>query len=223
MDKRVVDPTPDEFVSNIVQAHRKNEKSWGTKAWKGVKEGFLFPLSPGLLFGFKKPVLFFPFSVIESVSYTNVLQRTFNLVVTIIDEDGNTEDVEFSMLNQQDFVPVDEWVKKHQLDDKSLASERRAKVYGVNKPKGERGEGVGEAEQAGRAEGETELAKAERELQDEEDEEEEDYDPGEDGESDGSGTSSEEDGDVMDSENAKAGERGSDGEEEEEEDEEEDA
>lgn len=189
----VVDPDPSEFQSNIVQAHRKNEKSWSTKAWKGSKEGYLFPLSPGLLFGFKKPVLFFPFSAIESVSYTNVLQRTFNMVLTVQTEREESEEVEFAMLDQADFVPIDEWVKKHGLHDKSLASERRAKVYGVNKPRtGKHDPDGGQMESVDE---ESEIQRAEMELQDAEDEEdEEDFDPGSDGESDGSGSDSEEEG-----------------------------
>ena len=133
-------------------------------------------------------MLYLPFSAIESVSYTNVLQRTFNLVVSVVNEDGSTEDAEFSMLDQADFAPVDAWVKRHGLDDKSLAAGRRAKVYGVNKPKGERG--VEGQEEEGEENAETGLAKAEQELQDAEDDEE-DFDPGSEGDSDGSGSDSE--------------------------------
>ena len=202
----VTDPDPDEFQSNIVQAHRKHEKTWGTKAHRGSKDGYLFPLGPGLLFGFKKPLLYFPVERIESVSYTAILQRTFNLVVTVMSEDEGSEDVEFAMLDQADFAPIDEWVKKHGLNDKSLAKERKARVYGINKSKAEK-----EAEtngEGGAEDGVGELQRAEQELQDEEDEEEEDFDPGSEGDSDGSGSDSEDD----------DGERGGeDGEEEEEE------
>ncbi|KAL9049018.1 MAG: hypothetical protein Q9162_007431 [Coniocarpon cinnabarinum] len=200
--KSVLEPNPNEFVSSIVQAHRKNEKSWCTKAWVGSKEGWLYPLGRGLLFGFKKPVIWIPLERVESVSYTNVLQRTFNMAVRVVvgtKEDEKDEEMEFCMIDQGDFANVDEWVKKRSLNDASLSRERRAVVYGVNKTKAEKAEGNahdGDGRQGRDDEGdETELAKAERELQDREDEEEEDFDPGSEGESDGSGSSSgEEDG-----------------------------
>jgi hypothetical protein len=119
-----------------------------------------------------------------------VLQRTFNLVVTARDPtsgDATEADVEFSMLDQATFAGIDAYVRRHGLNDASLAETRRAKVYGVNLPKdkaakggAEEGEGEGGVALNGRAEeegieDETELQRAEKLLQDEEDEEEEDY------------------------------------------------
>lgn len=92
------------------------------------------------------------------------------------------------MIDQADFAGIDAYVKRHGLQDASLAEARRAKKYNVNGAKGEEGA----AEEEGAEGGESELQKAERELEDQEDEEEEDYDPGSDGESEGSGSSSEE-------------------------------
>jgi hypothetical protein len=90
------------------------------------------------------------------------------------------EEIEFSMLDQADFAGIDDYIKRHGLNDASLAAGRRAKRYGVNDPKikdeangnGENG-AVAEGEDADMEDGETELQKAERLLQDEEDEEEE--------------------------------------------------
>lgn len=141
---------------------------------------------------------------IASVSYTSVLQRTFNLNVTTLPaasasridalaEDGALE-FEFAMLDQADFAGIDAYVKRHGLQDASLAEGRRAKRVGVNGAKG--GEDNGEG---GEAEGELERARREvvaREggggEEEDEGEEGEDYDPGSEGESEGSGTSSEE-------------------------------
>ena len=106
-------------------------------------------------------------------------------------------DYEFSMLDQQDFTGIDGYIKRHGLNDASLAASRRAQRYNVNSkpPKGSQADGMDGANgQAGDEDGEGELAKAERELQDAEDEEEEDFDPGSGGESDGSGSDSEEEG-----------------------------
>jgi hypothetical protein len=89
------------------------------------------------------------------------------------------EEIEFSMLDQADFAGIDDYIKRHGLNDASLAAGRRAKRYGVNDPKvKDEANGAGEngavaAEDEDMEDGETELQKAERLLQDEEDEEEE--------------------------------------------------
>jgi len=182
------------FHSVQRQPQRPNEKAVHVKAFRGSKDGYLFFLPTGILWGFKKPLLFLPHGRISAVSYTSVLQRTFNLSVEVdVKVPGTDEEVmeefEFSMLDQEDFAGIDEFVKRHGLQDKSMAEQRKAKRLNVNVVKDEEGNVVGNAE-AG------ELEKAAGELEqaevDEEDEEEEDYDPGSEGDSEGSGTSSEE-------------------------------
>ncbi|KAJ5347768.1 protein of unknown function DUF1747 [Penicillium brevicompactum] len=193
----VVRPDDRQFVSAMPEAHRKGEKAYHVKAFRGSKEGYLFLLSTGILFAFKKPLLFFSFDTIDSVSYTSVLQRTFNLNVMARPSGGSEEDnqeFEFSMIDQADFSGIDTYIKRHGLQDASLADARRAKVYNVNKPTGEE---QASAEAAGADADESELQKAQRELEDQEDEEEEDYDPGSD-DSEGSGSSSEDDSDDED-------------------------
>ena len=158
--------------------------------------GYLFFLSNGIVFGFKKPLSFFPFSAIESISYTSVLQRTFNLVIEDVDGEGNnSRETEFSMLDQADFAGIDDYVKRHGLNDTSMAAQRRAKEYNVNKEI-KKADANGEAAPTNEAgvvddDGQTELQKAEQQLQDEEDELEEDYEASG-GESDGEGEYSEE-------------------------------
>lgn len=99
------------------------------------------------------------------------------------------------MIDQADFAGIDEYVKRHGLNDASMAAERRAKAYNVNKEKKDANGDGGDQTAAGGVgeDGLTELQRAEQQLQDQEDEEEEDYvESG--GESDGEGESSEEDG-----------------------------
>ncbi|PCH05083.1 protein of unknown function DUF1747 [Penicillium occitanis (nom. inval.)] len=193
---KVIRPDDREFVSATPEAHRKGEKAYHVKAHRGSKDGYLFFLSTGILFGFKKPLVFFSFENIESVSYTSVLQRTFNLnITTRVDEEQEPQEVEFSMIDQADYAGIDAYIKNHQLQDASLAEARRAKKYNVNGGKAAGADGEQNGEGATATEGEeeeTELQKAQRELEDQEDEEEEDYDPGSEGDSDGSGSSSEE-------------------------------
>lgn len=173
----------------------------------------MFFTSVGILYGFKKPLAFFDFAAIDSISYTAVLRNTFNLVITT-----PSQEIEFGMLDQADFAGINEYVQAHDLQDASMAAERRAKKLNVNPPaaKGsENGSTVPVSDAAGGAEEESELQKAERLLQDEEDDEEEDddFDPGSEGESEGSGSESEDDDDGggYDEE----GEEGEDGEDEE--------
>lgn len=149
------------------------------------------------MFGFKKPLAFFPFACIDAISYTSVLQRTFNLVIsTTSSSDGaDVKETEFSMLDQADFAGIDDYVKRHGLNDASMAADRRAKAYNVNKVKkelDENGDDAGDREDAG--EEQSELQKAEQQLQDDEDEEEEDYEASG-GESDGEGEDSDGDDD----------------------------
>ncbi|KAF2184498.1 Rtt106-domain-containing protein [Zopfia rhizophila CBS 207.26] len=186
-DKSVVFPDADEFASAIVQNHRKGEKAYHVKAHRGSKDGYLFFTSVGIVWGFKKPLAFFDFPSIDSVSYTAVLRNTFNLVIAT-----PTQEIEFGMIDQADYSGINEYVQKHSLQDASMAAERRAKKLNVNPP-AEKENGANGAAVEGE-DGETELQKAERLLQEQEDEEEEDYDPGSEGESDGSGTDSEEEG-----------------------------
>lgn len=188
---KIVEADEKLFHSVQRQPQRPNEKAVHVKAFRGSKDGYLFFLPTGILWGFKKPLLFLPHERIAAVSYTNVLQRTFNLNVEVdvalagTEEEG-TEEFEFSMLDQEDFAGIDEFVKRHGLQDKSMAEQRKAKRLNVNVVKDEEGNIVGNAEA-----GELEKAAGELEV-DEEDEEEEDYDPGSEGESEGEGSSSEE-------------------------------
>lgn len=188
--KRVIEPNIQEFASQVVQAHRKAEPAYHIKAFRGSKDGFLFLLPTGIFWGFKKPLELFSFDAVDSVSYTSVLQRTFNLnLAARVATDAEPQEFEFSMIDQADFAGIDDYVRRHELQDASMAEQRRAKKLNVNGIKGE------QAKQEGVDQEEGELEKATREAEDLEDEEEDDenFDPGSEGESEGSGSGSEED------------------------------
>lgn len=190
--KHVVEPDKHQFASQITQAHRKGETAFHVKAFRGSKDGYLFFLSTGILWGFKKPLEFFAFDAIQSVSYTSVLQRTFNLNIVFRPsaEEANVQEIEFSMIDQVDFAGIDTYLKRHGLQDASMAEQRRAKKLNINGAKGSTiSDEVGEQE-----EGELDKARREAEdLEDEEEEEDENFDPGSEGESEGSGSGSGED------------------------------
>ena len=178
------------FASEQRQPHRPGEKAVFVNAFRGSKDGYLFFLPNGILWAFKKPLLFLPHERITAVSYLSVLQRTFNLSVevdtSVAGGEESKEEFEFSMLDQEDFGGIDGFVKRHGLQDRSMAEQRKAKRLNVNVVKDDDGNVVGNVES-----GELEKAalEAEQEAIDEEDEEEEDYDPGSEGESEGEGTS----------------------------------
>ncbi|EXJ71708.1 uncharacterized protein A1O5_05516 [Cladophialophora psammophila CBS 110553] len=192
-------PTTEEFSSAKPESHRKGDKAYHVKAFRGSKDGYLFFLGNGIFFGFKKPLSFFAFEDVESISYTSVLQRTFNLniVYRASSADGANKDgiqeAEFSMLDQADFPGIDAYIKRHGLQDSSLAESRRAKKLNATA----HGKNATQNGSAGHVEGEedtrTELEKAQQQMEDEEDEEEDDYDPGSEGESEGSGVSDDSD------------------------------
>ncbi|KAH8821234.1 putative chaperone protein [Xylogone sp. PMI_703] len=227
---KITEADPSLFASTLRQPQRPSEKAVHVKAFRGSKDGYLFFLPTGILWGFKKPLLFLPHSRIAAVSYTSVLQRTFNLTVEADMSPSSPssngaaeekeEEIEFAMLDQDDFAAIDEYVKRHGLQDRSMAEQRRAKRLNVNVVKDEDGNVVGNAE-AGELEraaleaqqlkkqkqqgGAGQQASSLQQLQgkvfsinmdeDEDDEDEEDYDPGSEGESEGEGDSSEEDDD----------------------------
>lgn len=220
-DTQIVATDPRVFYSVVRQAHRPNERAVHVKAFRGSKDGYLFFLPNGILWGFKKPLLFLPLDRIVAISYTSVLQRTFNMVVEVdvspaqgqessnpgqwVDNTMKTEEIEFAMIDQEDYGGIDEtYVRRHGLQDRTMSDRRKAKRQlrenmkkGEGSAEGAAGETNGHAVVVGPdgatiQDDMTELEKAEAGLEDEEDEEEEDYDPGSEGESEGEGESSEE-------------------------------
>lgn len=207
------------FHSNAKQAYRPNERAVHVKAHRGTKDGFLFFLPNGILWGYKKPLLFIPLDRIVAVSYTNVLQRTFDITIEVDvshaphqqveEQDGEgggvkTEEIEFSMIDHEDYGVIDDsYIQRHGLNNRSMAEGRRAKRQ--LRESGGAGAGAkqqpavnenGDAVDPEEAAMVAALDRAEEMLeQDEEDEEEEDYDPGSEGESEGEGSSSEEESD----------------------------
>ena len=187
---QIVEPDPTEFASETAQPYKKGDKAVHVKTFRGNKDGFLFFLPTGIFWGFKKPLIFFSFDSIDSVSYTSVLQRTFNLNISARGSlsSSETQEYEFSMLDQGEFANIDAYIKRHQLQDASMAEQRRAKKLNINGIKGgtsgeDHANSPGELEKAAQEAGD---------LEDDEEEEDENFDPGSEGESEGSGTSDEE-------------------------------
>jgi len=210
----IEEPKENVFFSAAPQSHRKGEKAFHVKAHRGNKEGiyrptmrgieadwmlgYLFFLQRGILWAFKKPLIYFSFGNIDSVSYTSITKRTVNLSVRVQEDRGGAE-FEFSMIDQEDYPGIDAYIKVRKLNDASMAETRRAKHFHVN--------GKTDSDEVGDGSGMGELEKA---LYDAEDEEEEDYVPDEDGDDGGSGSGS--DGSESDSDADENREMESDGE-----------
>ncbi|PHH77405.1 hypothetical protein CDD82_3533 [Ophiocordyceps australis] len=225
-DINIVSADPKKFHSVIRQAHRPNEKAVHIGGFRGSKDGSLFFLENGILWGFKKPLIFVPLDRIVAVSYTNILQITFNIVIEVLTGEADaTEEVEFGMLDQQDYGGVDNYVKLNHLQDGSMAEQRKGKMQLAENrvSKKDHAPNANGHDQNGLTELELAQVEAEQQLQDDEDEDEEDFHPGSEGESDGSGDSSDDDEDNEDEVDEDDGhDEQSEAEDEEEEDEEED-
>lgn len=156
----VVEPSTTEFSSPIPVPGRPKDTAFHVIAHRGAKEGYLYFLSTGILYGFRKPIMFFPLGTIREVTFTNILQRTFNLVVST---EGDVEGEEFGMIDQAVFAGIQGYSEKHRIQDASLSEQRKAKKVGRTNQ---------ESQEAG------ELEKAVKEYEeeyDDDDDEEEDF------------------------------------------------
>jgi hypothetical protein len=133
----VSEPSSSEFESPIALPGRPKETAFHAVAHRGAKEGYLYFLSTGILYGFKKPVSFFPLATIREVTFTSILQRTFNLVVST---DDNVDGEEFGMIDQMLFNGIQGYTVKHGIQDASLSEQRKAKKLGKKEDNEESGE-----------------------------------------------------------------------------------
>ncbi|CAI4049608.1 Rtt106p SKDI_14G1230 [Saccharomyces kudriavzevii IFO 1802] len=112
------------FVNNTaVNADAEQISSFHLECHRGTKEGTLYFLPDHITFGFKKPILLFDASDIESITYSSITRLTFN--ATLVTKDG--EKYEFSMIDQTEYAKIDDYVKRKQMKDKSMSEELKAK------------------------------------------------------------------------------------------------
>ncbi|RKF63075.1 Histone chaperone [Erysiphe neolycopersici] len=180
------------FSSAQKQFQRPNEKAVWVKAFRGSMEGYLFFLNCGILWAFRKPLSFLPHSKICAISFTSVLSRTFNLNIEILKEDTEDEsnEIEFTMLDQEDFDNIKRYISRHGLQDRSMADKRKAKMINVAATRDKNGKISGIDVSGPKNAGEM---VPENQAMLDDDDDEEDYDPGSEGQSEGSGSSSDED------------------------------
>ncbi|KAF9907741.1 hypothetical protein BX616_000342 [Lobosporangium transversale] len=110
-------------------------------------QGTMYLLPTGILFAFRKPILFMRSAVIEAIGFHSVTSRTFDMEIVMDNTSGNatTEDLEgvpqetkgdnrrvvgFSMIDTKEFGQVEEWIKKAGIRDRSLSADLKAKDKG---------------------------------------------------------------------------------------------
>lgn len=143
---QITEPSLSDFTSANPQPHRKTEPATHVVAHRGSKEGYLFFLPTGFVYGFKRPLLYIPLERVASVTYNDILQRTFNLTVTTTttrretgppegSSSSDTVDIEFSMIDIAEHDRVDKYVRKYGLNDASLSESRKARMTNTNPAK----------------------------------------------------------------------------------------
>lgn len=107
--------------------------SFHVECHRGTKEGTLYFLPEIIIFGFKKPILVFESSNIESISYSSITRLTFNVTLIKKVDDGYGTKFEFSMIDQTEYSKIDDYVKLKQVKDESMSEELKAKTANKNK------------------------------------------------------------------------------------------
>lgn len=131
------------------------------------KEGTLYFLPDHLLFGIKKPILILPIYSIKSVNYSTITRLTFSL--TLILEDDSK--IEFSMIDQQEYDKINNYIISKHVNDKSLSDELKAKANVKQEAKGDLSAAIKEDEERDNEQEEnaSDIAKEENDEDDSED------------------------------------------------------
>lgn len=113
-----------------------DEDRFHANAYLKAREGSLYFLPQGILYGFKKPTVFFPLDSIASTVFRGITQRTFDLVVSLkpgrrplgssLSFGGDDGQVEFSMIEHTEYPGINDYIQKLKINDKSMSEENRA-------------------------------------------------------------------------------------------------
>ncbi|KAF7731458.1 hypothetical protein EC973_000266 [Apophysomyces ossiformis] len=132
--------TPDtqSFRSTGVSATTgKPQERYHVNAYLKTKEGSLFFLPSGVLFGFRKPTLFCPLSSISAIAVNSVTQRTFDLTIKMakiplgsatkqVTEEEEGMSLPFSMIEQSEYEGINAYINKTGINDRSMDEELKA-------------------------------------------------------------------------------------------------
>lgn len=106
---------------NLTNPFEESTESFYVEAHRGSKEGVLYFLPGHIIFGFKKPILIYNSNEIDSITYTSITRITFNVTLLL----NNGEKTEFSMIDQQDYDKINEYVQTKEYRDQSMANEHK--------------------------------------------------------------------------------------------------
>ncbi|KAI7874313.1 Rtt106-domain-containing protein [Lichtheimia hyalospora FSU 10163] len=99
-----------------------------------AKEGCLYFLPQGILYGFKKPAIFFPLDSISSTYFCNIMQHTFNLVLVLKENHSplgsaiSDKTIEFSLIEQSEYTGIDSYIQACGINDSSMSEEKMAPI-----------------------------------------------------------------------------------------------
>ena len=79
----------------------------------------MYFLSSGILFGFKKPVLYFPIEEIHSMSVQTITGRTFCLVLS----SSNGESIEFDMIDTNEYQGISDYMSRFSISGPQIPKE----------------------------------------------------------------------------------------------------
>lgn len=120
-------------ISDPFNINSEINQSFLVSSYIKSKEGTLYFLPEHLLFGIKKPILILPISKIKSINYSTITRLTFSLTL-ILDDDSK---IEFSMIDQQEYDKINNYIVSKHVNDKSLSDELKAKVNAKQEAKGD--------------------------------------------------------------------------------------
>ena len=95
------------------------------EAYKGAKDGSIVLINKTdhtpayFIFGFKKPILIFELSQVETVSYANITRLTFSIIIAIKKKDSRSEILDLGLIDQKYFQLIDDFFKIHNINDNS--------------------------------------------------------------------------------------------------------
>ncbi|KAG0245509.1 hypothetical protein BGW41_000136 [Actinomortierella wolfii] len=110
-------------------------------------QGTIYLLPKGILFAFKKPIIYLPANKIDAIGFHSIVSRTFDFEI-VVSEDASPEDCEgvppapsnqsasstqqrrtvgFGMVDTKEFAKVEEWIKKSGIRDRSMSEDLKAK------------------------------------------------------------------------------------------------
>ncbi|KAG2217164.1 hypothetical protein INT45_003055 [Circinella minor] len=151
-------PSKSIYLSTVLSTttgKRPDEDRFYANVYLKNKEACLYFLPKGILFGFKKPVYYFPLTILSSTYYSGITQHTFNLTLVLKknqlplgsllnvskDEQENGSTLEFSMIEQSEFGGIDQYIKKMNINDKSMSEENMAPEIKAKKQQKEEEDG----------------------------------------------------------------------------------